>query len=177
VVSRPSRSNPNLPIVEAVTRVEDDGSILLMVENNSSMILSIGPNTCIAELDFTSTTHGWEGEDLTIYHVESPVFEDWPENSLTPKFVARLPKAVQIDSRKLDPKFTIPYSLSLEQEGKKDESLGVFYIHDKDERKQFLDGIGVELPTPPSFEPWDLKEAPNTQEWLDNVDHSHLRDD
>ena len=179
VLIRPAEGPMAVPVVSTVAKISKNGDILVMAVNNSNYAMSINVGGIIGYVNYISDEQLTIPEgDTKVFHVETlPEQLEWPESALTEEFVARLPSNVQINEAKLKSGFNIPYSLELGATGKHDNVLNVYYIHDREERKCFLDGTGEDLPTPPSAEPWDLDDEKDPEEWLNSIDHSHLRDD
>ena len=123
----------------------------MMVENTSEDILKIPNYAQVATI-----TSVYEKKGL------------WAKEALQGKLKELLPSHIKIRSKKL---------LSTEECGEETPEENINYIHDKEERKNLLDGTGEGLPAPPAAE--SIKEGESEKpedpdQWLNSVEHSHL---
>ena len=162
-----------IPVRNSVSVIDSIGNAFLLVQNNTDDILTIQPNVDIAAVSFISD-NGYESEQVSL--VIDPDSElsgkrdsQWPISALQGELGERLPSNVIVQWDKLCD----------DGQGHKQVNISsgtVNFIHDKEERKQLLDGTGEGFPTPPSAQteppPIDLDSDPEA--WLMNVDHAHL---
>ena len=139
------------PFKDTVSVVDDEGNALMMVENTSEDILKIPNYAQVATI-----TSVYEKKGL------------WVKEALQGKLKELLPSHIKIRSKKL---------LSTEESGEETSEENINYIHDKEERKNLLDGTGEGLPAPPAAE--SIKEGESEKpedpdQWLNSVEHSHL---
>jgi len=153
------------PVTSTVSKIGPDGRSIMLIENRTDDILTILPETELGFVDILSES-GEPTEDKAIYSVvQEPIIECekpkvWPETALSKSFIARLPPNVHLRSDIIN----LPDG-------------NINYVHDKDERRQLLDGTGNGFPTPPSFEPPTNPTGKDPEEWLQNIEHAHLSDD
>ena len=177
-------SSSNLPIVDTVSTITNEGFALVMVENNTEDVLTILPDCEIGRVNLLNEEEGSEGE-ISVYYVEEATsgknkIPGWPESVLTPEFVSRLPSNVQVRTENLSvaPDHVLKHNQAKPEGTVISEDGLVNYVHDKLERKQLLDGTGDGFPTPPAPEPLvdPGQKAEGPEAWLENIEHGHLKE-
>jgi len=155
-----------VPTVNSVATIDSNGCALVLVENMSDDLLTIYPECNLGVVHLLSEEAEGEGEKSIFYVDEVPSAHEaiqWPKDVLTKEFVDRLPSNVHLRTKniqKTEPQLEPEYSAN--------------YVHDKEERKQLLDGTGEGFPTPPTAEPFEEPKDPDPDDWLNNIEHSHL---
>jgi len=157
------------PILDTVSIIDPSGYAQVMVRNVTEDILVISPESELVKVNLVSE----ENADHCIYYIDSSGQVEanqttWAATTLNDEqFKGRLPPNVHIRWENLN-------------DQPAGDCLNVHYVHDKDERKQLLDGTGEGFPTPPAPEPTSKEQlgTPSDPEaWLNSVEHSHLSDD
>jgi len=173
------------PIRNTISKIDANGNSLLLVYNNTDDILTILPQSEIARAELITSDIEDEiinSDDKNINHVinnENDVLETlidepkdkWPISALKGELKEKLPSNVVVlwdniinsDNNDVNPNESI---------------VNVNYVHDKQERKDLLDGTGEGFPTPPAADPEgpEIKSGLDPEAWLENVQHSHMSD-
>ena len=167
------------PIRNTVSVIDSQGNSFVLIENHTDDILTILPDVEIANAELIT-----EEEEGNIHQINHKIDDDktsnlsqnsqWPMSALKNELVDKLPSNVIVQWDKLgvnhlgdDLQINIPQSPS-----------NINYVHDKEERKNLLDGTGQGFPTPPSANSVHPDEGLNTdpEAWLKDVEHEHLSD-
>ena len=166
-----------LPIVKSVAKISQTGHVPVLIENLTDDLLIIEPGCQLACVNLLSDDEAGNAA----YYVDVgriAKVSEWPEDALSNEFIAKLPANVQLRKHNLrmDKMSTnsIPYCIGLEEDPARLDEARVNFIHDREERRQFMDGEGVDLPLPPAAEPCELQDPSDPDEWLNNINHSHL---
>ena len=170
--------NREVPVRNSVSTIDSLGNAFLLVENSTDDILTILPDSEIAMADLISD-EPTEYLDGQVNHVLDPdtlstVSKDgkWPISALKGELADRLPSNIIVQWDTL-------YGTRKRSEYIIDDESSVHdinYVHDKEERKNLLDGTGEGFPAPPaadSIHP-DEKPSDDPEAWLVNVTHDHL---
>ena len=160
-----------VPVRNTVSVIDSQGCSSMLVQNNTDDILTVCPDIEIARVNFISG-------DLSHINQISFILDDgsddkarekrWPISALTGEFKDTIPSNVLVQWERISkqPLLTDP------------KESHVNFVHDKEERKNLLDGTGDGFPTPPaaqSVHP-DQDSDPDPDAWLSNVEHKHLTD-
>ena len=170
-------ANPEI-IINSVSIINSQGNAFLLVENVTEDILTILPDTEIANGDILSTDNQIRGVTCHIDNDKTTASSgngQWPISALKGELADKLPSNVIVQWDKI----CQDYLCSTDEKNEFDESSqsgNVQYVHCKEERKNLLDGTGEGFPTPPSAQSIHSNENSNkdTDAWLENVEHSHL---
>jgi len=173
------------PIRNTISKIDANGNSLLLVYNNTDDILTILPQSEIARAELITSDLEDEiinSDNQNINHVvnnQNDVLETitdepkdkWPISALKGELKEKLPSNVVVlwdniinsDNNDVNPNESI---------------VNVNYVHDKQERKDLLDGTGEGFPTPPAADPEgpEIKSGLDPEAWLENVQHSHMSD-
>ena len=181
-------------IAHAVSTVAENGTAYAWIENNTDDQLDIPPNSFIADvvtvsdqvnsiikeaIDQQARLEKLNKNDLQ-KEATSYSNENWSLAALH-ALKHRLPVSLRVNWSQLTKGVTDPTDPLTDIKGfsKPDLSGGktVNLIHDKIERAQFIDGTGVEFPSPCAHELSDLPSDPTNSEWIENIDRAHLSPD
>ena len=165
------------PVRNSVSTIDSSGNAYVLVENSTDDILNISADAEIASVELIT-----EDDSLNEGRINFIIDQDkkssispdgkWPISALKGELAERLPSNIVVQWDKLYK------SVSGDKLNADDpQSIhGVNYVHDKQERKDLLDGTGEGFPTPPAADSihsdQDLDEDP--EGWLNSVEHSHL---
>ena len=164
------------PIRNTISKIDSNGNSLLLVHNDTDDILTIMPEKEIANAELISSAvdninHVASSDtDVLEMSLNKPE-EKWPISALKGEFNERLPFNVVIQWDNIIKK-------EIDNVDQENIDLNVNYVHDKEERKDLLDGTGEGFPTPPAASPADpeIKTDTDSEAWLENVIHTHLSD-
>ncbi len=139
------------PFKDSVSIVDDAGNALMMVENVSEDILKI-PN--YAQVAVVTSVYNQKGL--------------WAKEAIETKLKDLLPPHIKVRRKKI---------LTTDSDQNDEFDININYIHDKEERKNLLDGTGEGLSAPPaaeSIKEGDSNKIEDPDQWLNSVEHSHL---
>ena len=164
------------PIRNTISKIDSNGNSLLLVHNDTDDILTITPEKDIANAELITSDVGEINQIVSsntdLLEVPSDLPEEqWPISALKGELKERLPSNVIVQWDNIIRKST-------DNINQDDACVNVNYVHDKEERKNLLDGTGEGFPTPPAADPDepDPKTDSDSESWLENVEHSHLTD-
>ena len=164
------------PIRNTISKIDSNGNSLLLIHNDSDDILTIMPEKEIANAELITSDVGEINRVISNTTDEPEVASEqlrsqWPISALQGELKELLPSNVIVQWDNIIRKQT-------DNINSEETYLNVNYVHDKEERKNLLDGTGEGFPTPPAADPEgsDPKSDSNSESWLENVDHSHLSD-
>ena len=167
------------PVRNSVSTINSQGGAYVLVENDTDDILTILPGTDLAMAELLSEDDGERDEgqvNLTIDAGKTSTMSKegkWPISALKGELYDKVPTNVIVQWDKL-------YGNHSENDDQAETSSthNIQYVHDKEERKCLLDGIGEGFPAPPAAESIhpDEKLSDDPDAWLENVDHKHLTD-
>ena len=163
----------------SISTIDSSGNAYVLVENTSDDILTILPGTELARVELVSEDNDSDGQ---INHVvdssEIPGLVEkgkWPISALKGELSDKLPSNIVVQWDKL---YRNHDRTTNGDEAHKSEG-NVNYVHDKQERKDLLDGTGEGFPTPPaadSIHPDQDDLGDQSEAWLTSVEHQHLSD-
>ena len=163
------------PIRNTISKIDSNGNSLLLVYNDTDDILTIMPETEIANAELITSDSDHINQvisnetDVLEMSIKEPN-EKWPLSALKGEFKERLPFNVVIQWDNV-------IGTTNDNNNQEDPCLNVNYVHDREERKDLLDGTGEGFPTPPAACPEDpIDPSTDPESWLENVIHSHLSD-
>ena len=163
------------PIRNTISRIDSNGNSLLLVYNNTDDILTILPSNEIAKAELITSDSEQinqvigEETDILEMSINEPE-EKWPISALKGELKEKVPFNVVIQWDNIIKK-------GINNTNPDEPIFDVNYVHDKEERKDLLDGTGEGFPTPPAASPEDPEKPDSGPEtWLENVIHSHLTD-
>ena len=170
--------NSETPVRNTVSMIDPQGNSFVLIENDSDDILTILPNICIANAELISEEDGKVNlvSLTTDQEKTDSVSPDgqWPISALKGELADKIPSNVSIRWDKINK------STYLKEKSLKDlpeDVHNVNYVHDKEERKQLLDGTGEGFPTPPAADSIHHDEdldVVDPEAWLTSVEHEHL---
>jgi len=151
------------PVRNTVSVIDSTGHAVLLVQNDTEEELIILPEIEIAAATFI------DGEVNSIHSVSldaegkvSKEKDKWPISALTGSLADKMPENIIIRWDRLD----------------KLSDGHVKFLHDKEERRNLLDGTGEGFPVPPAAESLHPDEVinlnPDPEEWLNAVKLEHL---
>ena len=164
------------PVRNTISKIDSDGNSLLLVYNDTDDILTILPESEIARAELITS----EFDDINLITSNETGINETSENEPGEKW--------PISALKGELKDKLPFNVVVQWDNiignKNDDNethepiYDVNYIHDREERKDLLDGTGEGFPTPPAACPEDpnIKLDSDPEAWLENVIHSHLTD-
>ena len=162
------------PVRNTISKIDSNGNSLLLVYNDTDDILTILPENEIARAELISSDNENINQivdsntDVMEMCIKEPD-EKWPLSALKGELKERLPFNVIVQWDNI-----IKKNDNINQTN---PCLDINYVHDKEERKDILDGTGEGFPTPPAASPEDnIDSELNSEAWLENVIHSHLTD-
>ncbi len=185
VGNTPCTCGVNILVVNTVAVIDPQGCAFVVIENNSDDILTILEDTEIADANLISSD---ENPNCDIYQIEQLVddptpnesSQSWPLSTLKGELADKIPNNVIVQWDKIK---STDRKLEIEpfENDDKTSSHDVNYVHDKEERKNLLDGCGEGFPAPPSgtsVHPDQVTEVDplDPEAWLSNVERSHLSD-
>ena len=183
----PCTCGVNTLVVNTVAVIDPQGCAFVVIENNSDDILTILEDTEIADANLVSSD---ENPGCDIFQIEQSVddvtpeklSQSWPISALKGELSDKIPNNVIVQWDKIN-KSNKNRELNSEPLDSNDKisSHAVNYVHDKEERKNLLDGCGEGFPAPPSgtsVHPDQVTEVDplDPEAWLSNVERSHLTD-
>ncbi len=164
------------PIRNTISKIDSNGNSILLVYNDTDDILTILPESEIARAELITS----EFDDINqITSDETGIVEmstqepeeKWPISALKGELKERLPSNVVLQWDNI-------IGTKNDNNDSEEPVHYVNYIHDREEKKDLLDGTGEGFPTPPAACPEDPKINLDSdpEAWLENVTHSHLSD-
>ena len=167
------------PVRNTVSVIDSQGNSFVLIENDTDDILTILPDVEIANAELISEDNG----NINIVHTEIDKETTisinknglWPISALKNELIDKIPSNViiQWENLKVDNS-----DCNFKESEPQPLIHNINYVHDKEERKNLLDGQGEGFPTPPSADSvhpdQDLDTDPEA--WLKNVEHEHLSD-
>ena len=174
-------------VVNTVAVIDPQGCALVLVENNTDDILTILQDIEVADANLVSLE---ENPGCDVYRIEQSadkltpdqLSQSWPISALKGELADKIPNNVIVQWDKIN-KCVNGQKLNSEPFDFNDDvsSHAVNYVHDKEERKNLLDGCGEGFPAPPagtSVHPDQETEVDplDPEAWLSNVERSHLTD-
>ena len=175
------------PVRNTVSVIDSQGNSLVLIENDTDDILTIKQDTEIANADLISSdgnyVHQIISSDTDLGELSpNKLNKQWPISALTGELKEKLPSNVIVQwdmitkNERDNPNNKSKESCNDNNLGNENSLHIINYVHDKEERKNLLDGKGEGFPTPPSagsVHPEQNLEA-DPEAWLENVEHSHL---
>ena len=164
------------PVRNTVSVIDSQGNSFVIIENDTDDILTILSDKEIANAELISD----DANHVNIVNLEvdmetSPVMtkdKQWPLSALKNELADKIPKNMIVRWDKVEAASCKPNNNELIN------TYDINYVHDKEERKNLLDGTGEGFPTPPaadSIHPDENLEI-DPEAWLTSVDHQHLSD-
>jgi len=164
------------PIRNTISKIDSNGNSLLLVYNDTDDILTIMPDKEIANAelitsDVNNINQVVSNETDTLEMSLNKPEEKWPISALKGEFKERLPFNVVVQWDNI-------IKSNFDNINQEIPDLRVNYVHDKEERKNLLDGTGEGFPSPPAASPPDPENKMDldSEDWLENVIHTHLSD-
>ena len=164
------------PVRNTVSKIDSNGNSLVLIHNDTDDILTIKSDVIIANADLITSDIGSINQVITSNESDLPEFiskqleDPWPVSALKGELKERLPSNVIIQWDNIIGTAT--------DKNVNESCININYVHDKEERKNLLDGTGEGFPTPPAADPEnpETKTDSDSESWLENVEHSHLSD-
>jgi len=164
------------PVRNTVSTIDSNGNSLMLIHNDTDDILTIKPDTVIANADLITSDMNNVNQVIIDSESDMPEFvskqldEPWPVSALKGELKERLPSNVIVQWDNIVGKAT--------NDNVDNQHHNINYVHDKEERKNLLDGTGEGFPTPPAADPEnpEINTDLDSESWLENVEHSHLSD-
>ena len=187
VGNTPCTCGVNTLVVNTVAVIDPQGCALVLIENNTDDILTVLEDTEIADANLVSLD---ENPDCDVFQIEQSadklmpekLSQSWPISALKGELIDKIPNNVIVQWDKIN-KSVNNRELNSEPLDLNDKisSHAINYVHDKEERKNLLDGLGEGFPAPPSgtsIHPDQETEVDplDPEAWLSNVERSHLTD-
>jgi len=175
------------PVKDSVSIIDSHGNAFVLVDNDTEDILTILPETEIAYIEFVSEDDDYiklvEQSDELNNKKECKCDQKWPASALKNELADKLPKNVIVQwhnvishERDCENNKNNKNKISNSKNLVDDVPYNVNYVHDKEERKNLLDGTGEGFPSPPSADSIHPEQylSDDPDAWLENVDRKHL---
>ena len=171
--------NTQIPIRNTVATIDSLGNAPLLIQNDTEDVLTISSEVEIASVNFLSLEND-EVKEVNYVLDNTPLQkekEGWPFSALQGELKNKLPSNIEVIWDKVSGQYI--NLVNSKSDSLAEDIPNANYVHDKEERKQLLDGTGEGFPTPPaadSVHP-DEDNTEDPEAWLSNIEHAHLTDE
>ena len=157
------------PLRNTVSVIDSQGCSLVMVQNDTEDILTIEKDVEIATVNFIGEIQ--EGNDVYLVDVDTldqTPSKKWPISALQGELQGKIPSNLVVRWNEI---------VTNSNNSSEPLAQNVNFVHDKEERKNLLDGTGEGFPIPPSAQSVCPDSDPDPDAWLSNIEHSHLSEE